>query len=208
MIAGARLLSGDKDYYNVAVGLGGAKGVYFKHQLVPFGEFTPFVKFLKPLGSLFGVSFGGYSFPTFEDEPIAVNNHNIDTFICYDLGHPRLSNYMNFNSIGNVVLNNEHWFPNSIQEKQMLNYLKLLSIQTQKPVLVSSVDGPSMILDFNGYIVDMMKRGKTGSINRKVVFYKGNTPWVLYSTDKWVMILLNLILFGYVLYEQRKRKCY
>lgn len=207
LFSGTRLRDENNTYYNAAVGLGQAEGYYFKHSLVPFGEYLPFKSLLKPVFDFFDIMHGGYNFSPYESTPFIMNSTTVlNSLICYDLAYPRLSNYLYNSAKANLVFNNEYWYPSSLQKIQMINFARLLSIQTQKTTLVSSVTGPSFIVNHQGKVTSKLDENYYGSLNNDITLYTGNTPWELYSSDKWFIIFMLMTFIGIAFYECRNKQ--
>ncbi|HJN38208.1 MAG TPA: nitrilase-related carbon-nitrogen hydrolase [Gammaproteobacteria bacterium] len=210
LFAGTRFKDNNQNYYNAAIALGKAQGHYFKHFLVPFGEFIPLIQYFPHSLDYFNLrnfGLGGYSFSPHKTNPFNIDSKVLfNSFICYEMAYPRLNKYINRSAQANIVFNNEYWYEGNLQRTHMINFARLMSIQTQKPTLVSSIAGPTVSIDHQGVIIGKLDKHQIGSLETNVELYSGNTPYELYSLDKWFIISMLITFIGMIVYEYKTRR--
>ncbi len=171
---------------------------YNKNNLVPFGEFLPFEKFLNKIGlNTITNSFG--SFTKGRDRKIikikkdSFSNLSFLPLICYEIIYSgNLSENSNFDFIFNI--SEDGWFGNSIGPKQHFVHSTYRAIETGKYILRSSNNGMSAIINPLGKIEKQINFGTSGYIDLEK---KRDTNKTIFSTygNKIFMMLILLYIF-------------
>ena len=145
------ILLGDKDNFsfdNLAR--------YDKKHLVPFGEIVPFEKYLRPLGSIFNFPMSGFSKGQEQQDPFNVFSFNLLPVICYESIFPELiRNADNAEINGIVMVSNDGWFGKTRGPLEHLAIAKIRALELQKPILRSTNNGVTAIIDAQGNIASI-----------------------------------------------------
>jgi apolipoprotein N-acyltransferase len=140
---------------------------YFKKNLVPFGEYTPFVGLLpKPLKMLAESTIGtGFKeSPTFP-QPTKTQKLLIANSICFELLFPKLiSSQVNQNVDLILNINDLSWFNNFLKgelvKKQFLAIAIFRAIENKKELLLAGNTGYSALIDATGRVRHVTSSGK------------------------------------------------
>ncbi len=180
---------GSNKLYNTAYAYGpqGAlEGGYRKVHLVPFGEYTPLVKYLPFLAKL--TAAGGDFHPGNSHDPIAASIGKVGVLVCYEGIFPSVTNDTVRRGAQVLVnLTNDGWFGRTSAPYQHLVFYIFRAIEADRWVLRAANTGISAIIDPRGRIT-----GKTAIFKEAVLkgtFSKrdGQTPYVRYG-DYFVLL--------------------
>ncbi len=155
------------DIYNSLVVLDNKLNVvslYYKNNLVPFGEFLPLEKLLSRIG-LTKVTNNYQSYSSGDKrEIINIKNLRILPLICYEIIYSgELSSNNNYDLIVNI--SEDGWFGQSIGSAQHFTHSIFRSIEEGKNILRSSNNGTSAIISPKGKILKFIESTEGGVIN-------------------------------------------
>jgi apolipoprotein N-acyltransferase len=134
--------------------------VYYKHHLVPFGEFLPLedVLNLTPL-----VGFAGFQRGP---GPRVLRGHDLATgiapMICFEAIFPWYAKSPDADWLVNT--SNDGWYGNTPGPYQHLAMTRLRAIEQGIPVVRSATTGISAVIDAYGRIIESLPYGTEGSI--------------------------------------------
>lgn len=176
-------------FYNSAYVLGkdgNVNGIYNKVHLVPFGEYTPLVRYLPFLEKITaqgaGFASGGGHYPI--STPIG----KVGILICYEGVFPHITNTAVAKGAQFLVnLTNDAWYERTSAAFQHLSFYVFRAVETDRYVLRAANTGISAIIDPRGRIA-----AKTPLFEERVL--RGNfglrdsrTPYVRYG-DYFILV--------------------
>ncbi len=178
------------NYYNSLMVLGDGSGIYNKHHLVPYGEYTPLGAILQPLINALGLPMSGFSKGAAHQALLQAKNITLAPFICYEIGYPAqvLSSARNSNAL--VVVSDDSWFGNSSASAQQYQLAQMRAMETQRPILYATNSGITAIILSDG------STQKTVPINQLSTLVSFFQP---VSGETLVMRAHNLIVLGLIL---------
>ncbi len=179
---------------------------YRKVNLVPFGEFLPFEKFLKKIGAkVITNNYQSYSSGLGRD--IIKLNRDIFSIkflplICYEIIYSgQISKNNDFDIIINI--SEDGWFGKSIGPKQHFVHSIFRAIESGKYVLRSANNGISGIIDPNGNIEKIIEFGKTGYLDFEEQKKFKKTYFSKYG-NMIILPVILLYLFLFILFTREK----
>lgn len=191
----------ENTYYNTLLGLGMAKGSYFKQHLVPFGEYVP--GFLQSLSSWLDVPPANLVPGKKNQAMIMIQDHPIAALICYELAYGNILRQQLPLAEWIVSISDDGWFGHSLAMYQQLQMAQVLAMETGRYHVVSNNDGLSSVIDTKGKIIDSLPAFSTGVLQSQIFAAKGYTPWVILG-DMPVLAISMLLVFGGMLIRWRK----
>jgi apolipoprotein N-acyltransferase len=143
-------------YYNSVLGLGNARGVYHKINLVPFGDYVPLEKWLRGAMEFFDLPLSIFKAGEAKQRSIQLKKQKLLATICYDIAFAEhLRGRISRENPGVIVnISEDGWFGDSIGPHQHLDLARMRAIENGKFVLRSTTSGISAIIDPNGNVVN------------------------------------------------------
>ena len=172
--------------------------IYYKNNLVPFGEFLPFENYLKKIG-LRSITHGYQSFSRGETrKTIKLQNDYFDfnflPLICYEIIYSgNLYKESDFDFIINI--SEDGWFGNSIGPHQHFAHSIFRAIEEGKNIIRSTNNGSSVYMDVNGKILDQLKSTQSGVIQIDSHLKSKNTIFLRQGNKMFFYLLLIYISF-------------
>jgi len=161
---------------------------YFKKNLVPFGEYTPFMGLLpKPLKMLAESTIGkGFRESPKAPEPTKTQKLQIANSICFELLFPKLiSNQVNQDADMILNINDLSWFNNFLKgelvKKQFLAIAVFRAIENKKELILAGNTGYSALIDATGRIRHISNSGRISILLGKFFPHKIKSSYTLYG---------------------------
>lgn len=186
-------------YYNAAIGLGKAKGLYFKHHLVPFGEYFPLANLTKPILTWLNIPMSDLSAGKLNQDFIHYEDRSISVFICYESIFPDYVRTHALNSDFLLILSDDAWFGQSWAQAQHLQMAQMRAIETGRYVLSTTNNGMTAIIDPEGKMIESIPAYQSGILSSKIESYSGNTPWVKFGPNIYLLICIFSLIIGKIL---------
>ena len=204
---GPQVLSGSWQYtdnklYNSMTILGTGKS-YSKNHLVPFGEYVPFEKILRGLIEFFDMPMSSLTEGGVNQGLLEVRGYRILGMICFDIAFP-LSYLKEVRQSDFIVnISNDTWFGSSYGPYQHLQIVRARALESNKWIARGTSDGISTIVDNNGTIVYILKKGKRGSLNGNIYHTLKSSFFYIYGY--LISPIFSLIMiFAFLVLKFRK----
>lgn len=189
----------DDKFRNTLAYMGPAGSVddwYYKHHLVPFGEYIPFGEFLSRWGirGLAARDGAGYDVGPGPKLIEVAGIGSVLPLICYELIFPR---YMRTETRPDVILQitNDAWFGEISGPYQHLAQAKFRAVEQGLPVVRVANTGVSAVIDPQGRVIGEIPLGQAGFLD--VQLPAPNAPTLYAKTsDTPLLGVLVLILAG------------
>lgn len=140
---------------------------YSKRQLVPFGEFLPFEKFItKTMPFLSKINmFEDAITPGKEAITLKTSKGEVGSIICFESIFPSLSRELVSNGAEMlVVVTNDSWFKDSKGIYQHLKQSLLRAVENNRYLVRAANTGVSVVIDSKGRVLDGIDALETGYI--------------------------------------------
>jgi len=186
------------DYYNSVVGLGLATGQYHKQHLVPFGEYVPLENWLRGLIAFFDLPMSSFSRGPTGQAPIKAKGVVIATAICYEIAYSELVRIPAQKANLLLTLSNDTWFGESIGPIQHFQIARMRAIENGKPLIRSTNDGISALVNADGKVIKTMPAYKPGVLEGVLEIYTGVTPFGRYGSFPILLMSLLVVVLSLV----------
>ena len=186
-----------KKFYNGITVIGSSNDTYYKQHLVPFGEYLPFDKWLRPVLDLLKIPMSDFS-PGARKKPVVhAANEIIGVSICYEdvfgeeviLALPEATLLVN--------ISNDAWFGNSIAPHQHLQMARMRALETGRYMLRSTNTGISAIINEKGIITASSPQFIPHVTSDKVKTFEGLTPYARFGNWPVIFAAFLVLLIGF-----------
>ncbi|SHO57994.1 Apolipoprotein N-acyltransferase [Vibrio quintilis] len=202
-----------KTYYNSILTLGEGTGSpdyeldasqrYHKHHLLPFGEFVPFEKLLRPLAPIFNLPMSSFADGAYIQPNLQAKDRYLVPALCYEIifnEQVRANTTEKTDFI--LTLSNDAWFGHSIGPLQHMEIARMRALELGKPLIRSTNNGVTAITDYRGHIVKRLPQFETGVLKATLTSTKGITPY--HRWGSWLIYALVTLSLLTSLYLRRK----
>ncbi|MCX8738396.1 apolipoprotein N-acyltransferase [Gilliamella sp. B2824] len=194
------------DIYNTLLVLGGKEAYqypttnrYQKHHLVPFGEFIPLESVLEPIAALLDIPMSSMKQGDKKQPQLTMQGFKFTTAICYEV---ILSNYIwhNFQQDTDFLLtvSNDAWFGDSIGPKQHLQMAQARALEFGRPLIRSTNNGITAIIDKKGYIIQQIPAFTEGVLNATLSPTTGLTPYARWGNLPYYVLILFMCIITFI----------
>lgn len=209
--AGSDLLTGipvlDREhwlYYNAVIGLGAEEGAYYKHHLVPFGEYLPLRKLFGTLLQVMPLPVADFSAGELGLPPISAAGQPVGVSICYEIifGEEIIAALPEAAYLVNV--SNDAWFGDSLAPHQHLEMARMRALETGRWLLRATNTGISAIIGPDGTIRERSAQFVDAVVRGDIEPRSGATPYVRFGN--WpVVIGAVVVIIASVGFRERRR---
>lgn len=178
---------------------------YNKHHLLPIGEFVPFESIMRKIAPLFDLPMSSFSRGDYVQNNLLANGIRIAPLICFEVAFSQQT-AANVSNATDVLLtvSNDAWFGDSHGPHQHLDIARMRAIEFGRPMLRSTNNGITAVIDHNGAIVESIPQFEQAVLSTKVQLTTGETPF-----SQWgyliERILATVIMSGLVLFYLVRR---
>lgn len=206
LLTGIPVLDREKwEYYNAVISLGEEEGAYYKHHLVPFGEYLPLRKIFGALLQVMPLPVADFNSGRLDQPLIRAAGYPVGISICYEIifGEEVIAQLPQAAYLVNV--SNDAWFGDSLAPHQHLEMARMRALETGRFLLRATNTGITAIIGPDGHVREHGPQFETVVVRGEIEPRSGATPYVRWGN--WpVVIAALLVVFGSVLLGVRKSK--
>lgn len=203
VLIGAAVGVGDSGYANGAVLLTPQlqPSAYFKHHLVPFGEFVPagFQWFL----DMMRIPMSNFTAGPQLQEALMLDDQKIMPNICYEdlFGEELISGAAQATVL--INLSNTAWFGHSLAQPQHLQIAQMRAMETGRMMLRATNTGMTAAVNPDGTVAAVLLPFEHDALVVNAQGYTGQTPYVRIGNSG--IVALALTLLGFAWHRTRRR---
>ncbi len=193
-------------YYNGALALGDANGMYLKQHLVPFGEYVPLG--LTSFYNFLNIPMSNFTPGPTQVIPMQIHGLPVSVFICYESAYPMEireaahSDYI-------ITLSDDSWFGRSLGPYQHQEIAVMRAIETGRPILRATNSGVTSIINSQGQIVASAPLFIATILQGEITPVTGMTPWLNWGIEPVIVFTLLLLFLARIFpFMQKKKAAY
>jgi apolipoprotein N-acyltransferase len=189
-------------FYNGITVIGSSNDNYYKQHLVPFGEYLPFDKWLRPVLELMKIPMSDFSSGASKKPVIRAADETIGVSICYEdvFGEEIIAALPEATILINI--SNDAWFGDSIAPHQHLQMARMRALETGRYMLRSTNTGVSAIINEKGLIIASSPQFIPHVTSDKVKTFEGLTPYARFGN--WPVIVAAFLVLLISFFRFRK----
>jgi apolipoprotein N-acyltransferase len=189
-------------FYNGIIVIGSNNDTYYKQHLVPFGEYLPFDKWLRPILNLMKIPMSDFSAGPNRKPVVRAANEIIGVSICYEdvFGEEIISALPDATLLVNI--SNDAWFGDSIAPHQHLQMARMRALETGRYMLRATNTGVSAIINEKGIITASSPQFTPHVTSDKVKPFEGLTPYARFGN--WPVIIAAFLVLLITFFRLKK----
>jgi len=189
-------------FYNGITVIGSNNDTYYKQHLVPFGEYLPFDKWLRPIFNLMKIPMSDFSAGPNRKPVVRAVNEIIGVSICYEdvFGEEIISALPDATLLVNI--SNDAWFGDSIAPHQHLQMARMRALETGRYMLRATNTGVSAIINEKGIITASSPQFSPHVTSDKVKPFEGLTPYARFGN--WPVIIAAFLVLLITFFRLKK----
>ena len=195
-LIGAPVMEKDDRYFNSVVSIGKQPGFYYKHHLVPFGEYIPFQSMVGNLLKLLDIPLSAFSSGAAQQTHLKSRGEMIGVSICYEDAFGELIRNSLPEASLLVNVSNDAWFGDSIAPPQHLEIARMRALESGRYLLRATNTGISAMIDAKGQIVAQAPQFEIITLRVTAQPYQGITPYIRFGNGLVVSLLLVCMLLA------------
>jgi apolipoprotein N-acyltransferase len=163
---------------------------YYKHHLLPIGEFVPFQELLRPLAPLFNLPQSSFSQGNYVQPNLVANQVATLPLNCFEIAFPHQL-AANFTQQTQMLLtvSNDAWFGNSHGPHQHFEIARMRALEFGRPLVRATNNGVTGVINHLGAITAIAPQFEEIVLKAEVNFVSGYTPY-----SQWPRLILALLI--------------
>lgn len=186
-------------YYNGVVSLGSSHGFYYKHRLLPFGEYLPLRFLFNLFHRLVDIPMADFTPGDANQTLLQAAGHAIGVSICFEavFGSEIRRTLPQARFLVNV--SNDAWFGDSPAPHQHLQIARMRAMETGRSMARATNTGISALINHRGHIIAQSNPFVAEVLQGKLQPMQGSTPYVLAGDWPIVIFAILLLIIGFVI---------
>jgi apolipoprotein N-acyltransferase len=163
---------------------------YYKHHLLPIGEFVPFQELLRPLAPLFNLPQSSFSQGSYVQPNLVANQVATLPLNCFEIAFPHQL-AANFTQQTQMLLtvSNDAWFGDSHGPHQHFEIARMRALEFGRPLVRATNNGVTGVINHLGEIIAIAPQFEEIVLRAEVNFVSGYTPY-----SQWPRLILAFLI--------------
>ena len=166
---------------------------FYKHHLLPIGEFVPFEDLLRPLAPFFNLPMSSFTRGDYVQNNLQAHSLHIAPLICFEIAFPNqlAANFYDKTDLL-LTVSNDAWFGDSHGPHQHMDIARMRALEFGRPLVRSTNTGITAIVDQSGQYIARLPQFEEGVLKADIELVEGFTP---FSRWQGYPIYLTALLF-------------
>ncbi|UJF23682.1 apolipoprotein N-acyltransferase [Suttonella sp. R2A3] len=188
----------ERIYYNAVITLGSGEGRFYKHHLLPFGEYLP----LRPVFAFFDdfvdIPYSDFTRGDAKQTPITTNGIPAGVSICFEAAFGRDIRQALPQAQYLINVSNDSWFKDSIAADQHLQMNQMRAQEMGREIARATNDGITAVINTQGAIRARLPRFQPAVLSEAVQPYTGLTPYAQFGNQiVFAVLALYAMMLGF-----------
>lgn len=184
-------------FYNALLALGDGTGVYYKHHLLPFGDYIPLRFIFDIFNKFVQIPMSDFSHGPLPQPVLVAKGVKIAAFICYEIVFPEevIKSLPQAELL--VLVTDDSWFGNSFASDQHLEMGQMRALETGRYLLFTGNSGITAIINQKGRIVSTIPPFQQMVLTGTAQPMQGSTPYVRWGNYLVLIIIAGMLFFNF-----------
>ncbi|MGD1984617.1 MAG: apolipoprotein N-acyltransferase [Chromatiaceae bacterium] len=185
------------DYYNAMLSLGvSGRDHYYKRHLVPFGEYLPLERWLRPILDFIEIPMSNFARGDGSKPLVTLAGQPVGIDICYEDAYAE--EIIRALPEATLLINasNDAWFGDSLAPHQHLEIARMRAVETGRYLLRATNTGISAIIAPDGQLLGVTPQFEPSVLTDEVTPRQGMTPFARWGHGGAVVLSLLLLSLG------------
>jgi len=181
-----------KAYYNAMLSLGvSGRDHYYKRHLVPFGEYLPFDRWLRPVLDFIDIPMSDFSAGGDDKPLVRLAGQPVGVDICYEDAFAE--EIIRALPEATLLINasNDAWFGDSLAPHQHLEIARMRAVETRRFMVRATNTGVSAMIDERGRLRGVIPQFTQAVLTDEVTPLTGMTPFARWG--HWGVVLIAVV---------------
>ncbi|WP_367114602.1 apolipoprotein N-acyltransferase [Thiohalocapsa sp.] len=196
VVIGVPIMEPGGHYYNGLISIGSASDRYYKRHLVPFGEFLPLKRQLRPLIDWFNVPMSDFSRGRAAQPLLQVGPYAVGVSICYEDVFPEEVREALPEAAYLINVSNDAWFGDSLAPHQHLEFARLRALENGRPLVRATNTGISAIIDHRGRVMASLPLFERAVLTGTIQPRTGLTPFAALGSGPVLLLAAAMLVLS------------
>jgi apolipoprotein N-acyltransferase len=197
-IMGIPVQESQNTYFNAIISLSDEESFYYKHHLVPFGEYIPLAKYVGGLLNFFDVPMSEFSAGAWQQPNLRAAGQDIAASVCYESSFSEQIRQALPQAGLLVNVSNDSWFGRSLAPHQHLEIARMRALEMGRYLLRATNTGISAVINPKGELVALAPQFQQYNLRAQVKSYIGATPYVKLGQNSVILFIFGLLLISLI----------
>ncbi len=185
-------------FHNAVVSIGSDEALYYKHRLLPFGEYLPMRGLFSVFRDFVDIPMADFT-PGDADQPLLKPaGVPVGVSICFEAVFGSEIRHSMPQARYLVNVSNDAWFGRSLAPYQHLQIVRMRAIEMARPMARATNTGVSALVDHHGTVLMASELFETAVLKGEIQPRQGVTPYARFGDLPWVVLFALMLLAGWV----------